>query len=178
MRERTIGSPVQNFGTQNFVNEPIADFVGDADDKSHIEKLMAYAHINPLKLLAGPTQSKSLVDSRDVKMHYLYKRIERNGGEDAHQELVNELQSRMQSDNLFKNVFAHHAEANELIVVPENFQCLRFLMSVHDVHCGRFDDYSLKFVKHLVHACETVEPHAIAAVAELIEQHCASNILF
>lgn len=82
---------------------------------------MAYAHINPLKLLTGPTQSKSLVDSRDVKMHYLYKRIERNGGEDAHQELVNELQSRMQSDNLFKNVFAHHAEANELIVVPENF---------------------------------------------------------
>lgn len=33
--------------------------------------------------VATPEASKSKVDSRDVKMHYLYKRAERNGGEEA-----------------------------------------------------------------------------------------------
>jgi hypothetical protein len=51
-------------------------------------------------------------------MHYLYKRAERNGGEVAQRELIEELESRMDADSLFNKVFAHHAEANELVVVP------------------------------------------------------------
>jgi hypothetical protein len=35
-------------------------------------------------VITTPKGSKSLVDSRDVKMHYLYNRVSRNGGEEAH----------------------------------------------------------------------------------------------
>jgi hypothetical protein len=51
-------------------------------------------------------------------MHYLYKRAERNGGEESQRELIEELENRMRADSLFNNVFAHHAQANELVVVP------------------------------------------------------------
>jgi hypothetical protein len=34
---------------------------------------------------------KNLVDSRDVMMHYLYTRAQKNGDNEAHQELINEV---------------------------------------------------------------------------------------
>lgn len=130
-----------------------------------------------MNLFVAPKGSQSLVDSRDVKMHYLEKRIERNGGEEAHQELMDELESRMEADNLFSTVFAHHAQVNELTSQPHNFECLRFLMGVHDMHCGRFDDYSLKYVRHLAHECETLAPEMIGSVAKQIQEHCTSTDL-
>jgi len=168
VRERTIGSQVQNFGDNDFVDEPLANFEGNNDNMTELQKYISYAYLNPNDYLFAPQTSKSLVDSRDVKMHYLYKRVEKNGDMNAHQELMTELESRMGADNLFKELFPHHAEANELTVIPENFECLRFLMGVHDLHCGRFDDYSLKYVKHLVHACETEAPEMMGTYANLI----------
>jgi hypothetical protein len=88
---------------------------------------------------------------------------------------MEELSSRMSADKRFKKLFPHHAEANEMTVIPENFMCLRFLMGVHDLHCGRFDDYSLKYVKHLVHACETESPEMMGTIAYLIEQTCSGQ---
>jgi hypothetical protein len=41
--------------------------------------------MSPTNLFIAPKGSKSLVDSRDVKMHYLYKRAEKNGDTEAHQ---------------------------------------------------------------------------------------------
>ena len=117
-------------------------------------------------------KKSSMVDSRDVKMHYLYKRAERNGNDETHSELMDEIQKRMNSDALFKNVFPHHAEMNDLVVVPNDFECLRKMMAIHDDHCGRFDDYSLKYVKHLVHTCETETPDMIDKYAQLIVNTC------
>lgn len=42
-----------------------------------------------------------------------------------------------------------------MVITPTDYDCLRRLMELHEEHCGRFDDYSLKYVRHLVHACET-----------------------
>lgn len=68
---------------------------------------------------------KNLVDSRDVKMHYLHYRAERNGGNEAHQELIEEIEHRMNADQVFHKVFAHHNNANELVVQPTDYNCLR-----------------------------------------------------
>ena len=51
-----------------------------------------------------------LVDSRDVNLHYLYSKAAREGGDDAHLELIKEIESRMFHDNLFGKAFAHHAD--------------------------------------------------------------------
>jgi len=82
----------------------------------------------------------------------------------------------MESDSLFGDLFPHHAEMNELVVAPKNFDCLRFLMSTHDSFCGSFDDYSLKFVKHFVHTCETESSETVAAYAEKMMKNCQKSI--
>ena len=62
--ERTSYSPVMSFGDYSFTSEPIADFEGDASE--FVKKA--------LKATKEPTGSKSVVSSRDVKMHYLQKK--------------------------------------------------------------------------------------------------------
>ena len=60
----------------------------------------------------------------------------------------------MESDRLFMDLFPQH-ESVDMTAIPKDFDCLRFLMDTHDTFCGRFDDYSLKYVKHFVQACES-----------------------
>jgi len=85
VKAKTIGSPVNTFGDFDFVDSPVAMFEGNSNgQETYIQKSLAYFAMNPVNLMTTPKGSKSLVDSRDVKMHYLYKRIERNGGEEAH----------------------------------------------------------------------------------------------
>ena len=86
--ERTSYSPVMSFGDYSFTSEPIADFEGDASE--FVKKA--------LKATKEPTGSKSVVSSRDVKLHYLQKKQQRNGGEDAHEALQEELRHRKRSD--------------------------------------------------------------------------------
>ena len=147
----TTASPVMKFGDFSFMSEPVADFEGNNDGTATwLEKVLQMAPVG----VSSKANQSTLWDSRDVKMNYLHRKVQKNGDEQAQQELVNELQSRMESDSLFKDLFPNHV-SNEMEVSPKDFDCLRFLMSTHDSFCGRFDDYSLKYVKHLVHTCET-----------------------
>lgn len=78
--ERTLGSPVQYFGDVDFVDETIAMWEGGAEGyESLIQKSLKFSN-----MLSQPKGSKSLVDSRDVKMHYLSNRVRQNGGQEAH----------------------------------------------------------------------------------------------
>ncbi len=47
----------------------------------------------------------SVVNSRDVKLNYLYNRVLKFGGEQAHLELRDELNHRIFADKLFMQVF-------------------------------------------------------------------------
>lgn len=77
----------------------------------------------------------------------------------------------MNIDAVFSSVFPHH-NANDLVFKPTNFDCLRSMISAHDEACGRFSDYSLKYVRHLVHTCETESEEMIAQYSALIAQTC------
>ena len=161
VQKLTSASPVMKFGDFSFMSEPVADFEGNNDKSATwIERALKMA---PRGAPSKANQS-TLWDSRDVKMNYLHRQVQRNGDEQAQQALVNEMTSRMESDSLFKDLFPHH-NTNEMEVSPNDFNCLRFLMSTHDTFCGRFDDYSLKYVKHLVHTCETENQEGVATYA-------------
>jgi hypothetical protein len=108
-----------------------------------------------------------------VKLHYLYRQLQRNAGPDSHQELIDELQHRLNEDTLFTELFPHHAGI-DLVAQPLDFDCLRFLVNTHDEHCGRFSDYSLKHVKHFAHACETESPKMINMIGSAIEEACTA----
>ena len=61
----------------------------------------------------------------------------------------------MRSDRVFENFIQSTGIDAELKILPTDFDCLKELIETHDTHCGKFDDYSLKYVKHIVQACET-----------------------
>ena len=62
----------------------------------------------------------------------------------------------MRVDSYFTETFGYQSSApGEIETQPLNFNCLRYLVNEHDKVCGAFEDYSLKYVKHLVHVCET-----------------------
>ena len=73
---------------------------------------------------------------------------------------------------IFTKVFGHHKES-EMVVVPDDFDCLRDLYYTYEEACGVFEDYSLKYVKHLVHACETESFSAILESKKSIIAICS-----
>lgn len=105
VRDLTSLSPVLQFGDLSIANEPVADFEGDKDSNFAdlaVDKLLQHAQ-HPNKNVSSSTQ-----DSRDVKLHYLYRQLQRNAGPDAHQELIDELQHRLNEDKLFADLFPTH----------------------------------------------------------------------
>jgi len=122
---------------------------------------------------------KATVNSRDAKLHYLFNRVANGGGETAHQELKDEIDHRMFVDKLFANAFPKHfgegADKVELTVQPTDFECLRFLMESTENNCGKFSDYSLKYVKHLVHVCENNDETGVLQAAIKIADFCEAN---
>lgn len=67
--------------------KPISDYVSDG--------MTAYTALN------SPSKT-SVVNSRDAKLHYLFNRVAKNGGEQAHQDLKDEIDHRMYVDKLFE----------------------------------------------------------------------------
>ena len=63
----------------------------------------------------------------------------------------------MRTDHVFEE-FKSLSISNEFndYHEPKNFDCLRLLVDTYERACGKFDDYSLKYVKYLVNECETL----------------------
>lgn len=172
VKAATTESPVQEFGDFSVKPSFVGEFQGIYDGFTPAKKW----YENYLPEIKNPfkkesRKSVSNVSSRDVKLNYLYKLAERNGGEEAHKELMAEIQHRMDVDAFFGDVFSHH-DANEMVVQPEDFDCFRFMMNNYEESCGKFSDYSLKYVKHLVHACETESPAELNNTAIKITERC------
>ena len=72
--------------------------------------------------------------------------------------MTQELNKRMQADHLFEQFATQFPVTgnNEEWPKPTKFDCLRTLVDTYEEHCGRFDDYSLKYVKYLVKECESL----------------------
>lgn len=41
--------------------------------------------------------------------------------------------------------------------------------------CGKFSDYSLKYVKHLVHVCENQDAEGVKLAANKVAEFCQVN---
>ena len=102
VKELTTDSPVQLFGELDFGNEFVGDFQGIDDGakkqaiggkvKSFLKSMPAIGEQVSDFMSAGMTamtaakspSKKSVVSSRDAKLHYLFGRVKREGGESAH----------------------------------------------------------------------------------------------
>jgi len=90
----------------------------------------------------------------------------------AHLELQDEINHRMRADHIFEQLkaFGNLSESDEK-PLPRDFDCLKFLMTYVEKKCGRFNDYSLKYVRNLVNICE-LTPHSVDGFLHRIDSVC------
>jgi len=78
----------------------------------------------------------------------------------------------MRSDHVFEDFVSTTGIDAELRILPTDFDCLKELIETHDRDCGKFDDYSLQFVKHIVQACETTN-HSTEELVSMMKTSCS-----
>jgi hypothetical protein len=91
----------------------------------------------------------SKVDSRDVKLRYLYNLAV--FGKGHLNELDEEIRHRSKVDQIFKQFNVENKEE-----VNIDFKCLKASVDNFKSICKEWSDYSLKYVKTIAIACETV----------------------
>ena len=175
VKAKTNMSPVQVFGDQSFLSEPIGDFQStlepNADD--FISKMIHQAN-DIYKHVVTPEQKGHVetVDSRDHKLHALTAWAAKEGSEEAYYELQKEIDHRQFIDALFKQVIDEDIpNAND---TPQNFDCLRLMVGGVEEMCGDWSDYSLKHVRKLANVCDTMSHDEIAEVYTKIGDFCGA----
>ena len=117
------------------------------------------------------------VDSRDVKLHYLYAKVMRDPTPETHAALIEEVNYRMKVDEVF-----HTLNPNlTLDAYSSNidFECYRELIEAFEEACFDFEEYSMKYMGQLVNECEGFHffPEAKDTVKARYSEVCG-NIVF
>jgi len=96
----------------------------------------------------------SRVDSRDVKLQYLYNKVVFGSGNKN--EVEEEIRHRQKVDRIF-NKFNIENKTDIAI----DFKCLKASVENFKSICKEWSDYSLKYVRTIAIACETISTEAI-----------------
>jgi hypothetical protein len=113
------------------------------------------------------------VNSRDIYMHHLYSKAQDSASRKLKLELMKEIGKIMMVDEVFAAFLDTYAsnlhfcrEKSQIVdendqevecldqFVPKDFECLRSMIATYEDNCGKFDDYSRKFIRYLVRECE------------------------
>ena len=122
-------------------------------------------------------KAKFAVDSRDVKLHYLYNMVMREATPENHAALMNEVNYRMKVDDIFKTLNPNFTLGTQ----PTNidFDCYREMIGEFENTCFPFEEYSMKYMGQLVHECEGFRffPEAKETMKARFAEVCG-NIVF
>jgi legumain len=188
----TDKSPVLQWGQLTFTSEPIGDFEGSTEAaeekkmnfKDHLKKFGhgikgAIKDITKWNQIKSMDKTQSAVDSRNVKMHYLYNKVQQDASLENINALQVELTLRAQVDTVMEKLFPMHMEAvkNKSYPNPTEFNCLRELINEYEANCHKLDDYSLKWVAAFVSQCEGMKsfPQAKFETINKIKTVCAAE---
>jgi len=164
---QTIMSQPQQYGQLTIAAEPIEHFEGYKEG----------AFIgNPRKRKVGDyTPCGTSTDSRDVKLHYLMNRrdLAKTTQEQARWQVEVEAELKMRAqadytiDKMLQTIMGPKKNLMKSVRHPlTKFDCLKAAVRDVEVHCGKFNDYSLKWIYTLANMCEEgVSPVQIAKVA-------------
>jgi legumain len=176
----TTMSHVMRYGDLDFIKAPVGNFYGNLNLPEITESKADFFEtlFNKAKETVGletPVDAKrhmSAVNSRDIKLNYLYYVVQRKKSHKAQLDLSLELTKRMRTDHVFEsfNLLSGARNANGP-VRPRDFDCLKTLVSAYDSSCGKMDDYSLQYVKHFVQACES-KLFSMEAMVSFIKTSC------
>jgi len=167
VRDKTQGSHVQQYGVLDWTDESIHNYQGDVTENSfdqdveshHRKSKKGRKHRRNRKL----SEKSGLVDSRDVKLHYLLNKFSNENSKENELALSEELVYRRNVENFFSN-FNEKLSITEYDVNINSFDCLKASISAFKAHCeSLWGEYTLKYVKNLNTACNTSGMDAIEA---------------
>lgn len=73
-------------------------------------------------------------------------------------------------------MFPTHTESvlKGTAATPTDYDCYRTLINTYETHCGKFDDYSMKYMGVLAAECEGLKsvPEAINGSISKIQDQC------
>jgi len=185
VKTATTKSPVCKFGDFDFMSEPIGDFEGVLTSPhqhsdswegrfkrfaTHVVDKTTQKAKKFIDVIRPEQKAHNHVDSRDNKLHFLTEKAMREGTKEAHEELKAEVEHRMFADDLFTQLFPGYHTAEDFEVTDHD--CLRFTVGAVEDLCGKFSDYSLKYVRSLAYACENLSADEIAAKIGQVAEIC------
>jgi legumain len=180
VKNETIKSHVQQYGTTDFTNEPCANFEGDEDlnppavksqQQLLLRKKKSSSSIEVTLIprndadedMAITNALAGMVDSRDINIVRLFHKYMKTGKDGK--ELIKEIQSRESSNEIFKQLIVNLYGSNDENIAkkmyethaykPTKYDCHREIIKIYNEQCPeQFTDYSLKHTKVIVNLCE------------------------
>lgn len=151
--ENTKKSHVQEYGDLTMKKEPIGNFEGtcDAVKKENIVDFL----LNKIKHRPFKKQEGNPVDSRDVKMHYLYHKYLDSGDREDALELQAEITERHAVEARFEKLQGDVPVtflANPRIM---DHDCYKATVESYVSACG-YNEYDLKYYHHFVNLCNNL----------------------
>jgi len=174
VKTKTDLSHVMQYGDLSFDNFVLYDFLG-------------FNKADAIPRMARPTNpnpSADAVDSRDVVLETLRRRLESAHGKEKKvlkQQIHEETANRFKADRVFRalDTFARTStKGSALKTIPKlneqfNWDCYKQAIENYKNECGKFNDYSLKYAKNLAVMCaNSISADEIAHVtAKICKMH-------
>ena len=161
--KRTTKSHVMKFGTMDFTSEPIGNFQGVCDAKQTLSNFL-----RSVQKTEFTTNDFSAVESRDIKMHYLYNKYMRSNSHEDAEELQAEIMNRQiieERHNRLRLAAGIQFEEHPQVL---NTECYKALIETYENKCG-LDEYDLKFFGNFVNLCNAnLEPTKLFGIMNSI----------
>lgn len=183
IKKRVVNSQPMEWGDRTFEAELVTDFLGttDADTESDLySKIKSFTD----RLLHTPKKTseeeyylnlvkqRSAMDSRSVKLDYLFRKANKTGLLQDTTTLNNELNLIKTVDAIFLE-FSLKLQLNTLGERNENiqFECLRNSVNHYKVTCQNWAEYTLKYVKNISTACKKYTEETVKSTFDEICKH-------
>ncbi len=173
VKTKTKNSEVHQYGDLTYTSETIGDFQGNVPTLSFIGQVREFIEnlLNKIKEIFSPKKDNkkdeeylkyieeaknSRIESRDVKLRYLYEKAERKNDLKSQDQYLVELKHVRTADSIFSTfneVFNLGGKVEKI-----NFECLKSAVEAYKATC-QWGEYDLKYVKNIALACQnnTVE---------------------
>ena len=186
IKGKVKGSHVTQYGVLSWTDESLKNYQGDISEfsllqkvykkaKKFVNKLYYFFHKDKVakweeyKLYLQKAK-ESKIDSRDAKLFYFENQHRRFRTEETKSSLAKELLFRKNVQDFFSHFDEKFAITDVTVTSVTNFDCLKRSVNAFKSSCSNlWDEYTLKFVKHLYTACEKTETENIEA---FIKESC------
>jgi hypothetical protein len=106
-------------------------------------------------------KNKFAVDSRDIKLHYLYNQVMTDATPENHQALAEEIAHRMKIDKIFNEVFPQYMSAVKAGENPPitEWGCYKKMIEEFKATCLGEDadsEYAMKYLGAFAHECHAI----------------------